>query len=398
MAVRGKSITVLGAGIGGLTAAIALARRGACVTVVEQAPELTEVGAGLQITPNGSAVLEALDLGRRIRAIGIDLAAVELKDYRGGDPVLRLDMSTASHRNNNPYLLVHRADMIEMLAASATRHGVSIVLGKKVTGVTIGFDQVTLPIEDGPQHTSKILVGADGVRSLTRQALNFKTPPNFTGHVAWRTTIDARFVPIYNMPPVVSVYMGPKKHMVTYPLRGGRFINVVGIEERETWAAEGWRHKGDPEVFRETLNGWAPELRKLLTVCEDVYFWGLFAYPVAETWSQGNATILGDALHPTLPYLAQGANMALEDAWVLAEEMDKHDDIQDAFTAYRKRRHRRVSKIVKGASKNTRVYHMANPAKRYVAHQAMRLAGRIAPDRILDKYNWLYGLDVTAGN
>lgn len=396
MALSGKNITILGAGIGGLTAAIALARRGARVSVLDQAPELGEVGAGLQITPNATAVMEALKLGRRIRKIGIELEAVELKDYRAGASVVRLDMTQAKQGNSNPYLLVHRADLIEMLAASATRHGVSLLFGKKVTGVAIGFDQATLPIENGPQRTSKLLIGADGIRSLTRQSLNnARGKPNFTGQIAWRATVDARYVPVYDMPAVATVYMGPKRHLVTYPLRGGSLINIVAVEERDSWAAEGWHYMDDPENLRSAFSGFAPEVTKLLTLCEKVHLWGLFAHPVAETWSQGGAVILGDACHPTLPFLAQGANMAIEDAWVLAEEMDRHDDVQDAYAAYRRRRYPRVKRIVAAASSNTGIYHLSSSPLREVTHAGMRFVGRSMPDRLLGRYDWLYGHDVT---
>ena len=395
MAVKGKSITILGAGIGGLTAAIALARRGARVTVLDQAPELTEVGAGLQITPNGTAVLAALDLDQRVRRIGMELEAVELKDHKGGDPVVRLEMGQARHGNDNPYLLLHRADLIEMLAASAKRHGVSLLFGKKVSGVAIGFDQATLPLEDGTQRMSKILIGADGVRSLTRQSLNVKSPPKFTGQIAWRATVEARYLPLYDIPAVATVYMGPKRHLVTYPLRGGRLINVVAVEERESWTSEGWHQMDDPENLRRAFAGWSPEIKRLLSLCENVHLWGLFAHPVAETWYQSGTAILGDAAHPTLPFLAQGANMALEDAWVLAAEMDRVDDLQDAFAAYQKRRQKRVKKIVAAATGNAAVYHMASKPLRKLAHGALRFAGAASPARMLGRYDWLYGFDVT---
>lgn len=398
MAVKGKSITVLGAGIGGLTAAIALARRGGRVTVLEQAPEITEVGAGLQITPNATAVFDKLDLGWRALKIGIELEAVDLRDAETARSVLRLDMKDAVHGNPNPYLLMHRADLIDMLAASAKRHGVSILLDKQVTGVAIGFDQATLPIEGGPQRTTKILVGADGVRSLTRQALNTKGQPKFTGQIAWRATVESRYVPVSDMPPVATVYMGPKRHLVTYPLREGRLINIVAVEERTQWAEEGWNLEDDPENLRQAFSGFAPEVRRLLSLCENVRLWGLFAHPVAETWSQGNTIIIGDALHPTLPFLAQGANMAIEDAWVLAEEMDRHDDIQDAFTAFGKRRIKRVKRIVAAATANTNIYHMSNPTMRAAAHLGMSLANRMMPKMMLSRYDWLYGHDVTKGD
>ncbi len=395
MAVKGKTITILGAGIGGLTAAIALARRGGRVTVLDQAPELAEVGAGLQITPNGTAVLEALDLGVRARRIGIKLEAVELKDYSRDTTVTRLEMAQSSHSNKNPYLLMHRADLIEMLAASAKRHGVTLLFGKKVSGVAVGFDQATLPIEGGTQRMCKILIGADGIRSLTRQTLNVKKDPKFTGHVAWRATVEARYLPIHNAPAVATVRMGPKRHLVTYPLRGGALINIVGVEERANWTAEGWHHMDDPDNLRAAFAGFSPEVQRLLSLCENVHLWGLFAHPVAENWYQGGTAILGDAAHPTLPYLAQGANMAIEDAWVLAEEMDRHDDLQDSFKAYQIRRIGRTRRIVRAADSNASIYHISSPLIRGVTHAAMRIAGGISPARMLGRFDWLYGHDVT---
>jgi len=396
MAVGGKSITVLGAGIGGLTVAIALARRGARVTVLDQAPQLGEVGAGLQITPNATAVFDALDLGRRVVKAGMELESVQLYDHRGGDPVLRLDMQSTARAGNSPYLLMHRVDLIELLAASCKRHGVSILFGKSVTGVAIGFDQATLPIENGPQRTTKILIGADGIRSLTRQSLNVHKAPEFTGQVAWRATVQARYLPAYDLPAIAKVYMGPKRHLVTYPLRNGSLINIVAVEERDSWASEGWNHLDDPANLQAAFSEFPPEIRRLLSLCENVHLWGLFAHPVAETWSQSGVAILGDAVHPTLPYLAQGANMAIEDAWVLAEEMDRHDDVLDAFAAYRTRRIARVKRIVKASSGNARAYHMSSPL-RSVLHRAMRVAGHVAPERVLGRYDWLYGHDVTKG-
>ncbi|MFT4714998.1 MAG: salicylate hydroxylase [Paracoccaceae bacterium] len=397
MAVKGKSITILGAGIGGLTAAIALARRGARVSVVDQAPELGEVGAGLQLTPNGTAVLDALDMGEQVRAIGQILKAVELKDYRGGDPVVRLDMTQANHSNPNPYLLLHRADLIEMLAHEAERLGVSLIFGKQVSGVAIGFDQATLPIEDGTQRMCKILIGADGIRSLTRQALNVKTKSVFTGHVAWRATVRADFLPLYDVPAVATVYMAPKRHLVTYPVRGGSLINIVAVQERKDWVKEGWNHQDDPDNLRAAFADFNPEVKRLLSVVDQVHLWGLFAHSVAENWYQSGTAIMGDAAHPTLPYLAQGANMALEDAWVLAEEMDRIDNLQDAFEVYQDRREARVKRIVKAADSNTGIYHMGAPM-RAMLHKGMRVANAISPERMLGRFDWLYGVDVTKGD
>lgn len=398
MAVQGKSITVLGAGVGGLTAAIALAQRGARVSVLEQAPEISEVGAGIQISPNGSTVLAALGLGKALREVSIQLEGVELLDYRHGREVARVDLTRARHSNSHPYLVVHRADLIEVLANAARANDVQILFDKEVTGVAIGFEQATLPIDGGPQRTTKILVAADGLRSLTRQALNIKKKPDFTGHVAWRTTIESAYLPLYDIPPVARVFMGPGRHLVTYPLRDGKLVNVVAVERRDAWVEEGWNYADNPDNLRAAFAGFAPEVQRLLSVAQDCKLWGLFKHPVAENWSQSSTVILGDACHPTLPYLAQGANMALEDAFVLAQEMDAHEELHSAFEAYKKRRFKRVRRIVNAASSNAKIYHQSNPVLRRVMQAGMSGLSRISPDRMTARYNWLYGHDVAKGD
>ena len=392
MTLDGRKITIIGAGIGGLAAALCLRARGAEVTVLEQAEAITEVGAGLQISPNGVAVLRALGLEDELARGAVRARAVVLRDHARPGELLRLDL--ARHAPDMAYYFVHRADLIEVLAASARRHGVSILLGKEVTGVAIGFDQVSLPIDGGPQRTTKYLVGADGIRSVTRQALNTKVPPNFTGQVAWRALVDARYVPLYDIPPVATVHVGPGRHLVTYPLRGGRLMNIVAVEEREVWAAEGWHHMDDPENLRRAFSGFSPEVRKLLSLCEDVHLWGLFAHPVAETWSQSGAVILGDAAHPTLPFLAQGANLALEDAWVLAESLARYP-LSQALQRYQSLRETRARKVIDAATSNARNFHLSGIG-RAIAHQGLRTVSALAPERLVSRFDWLHGYDVTA--
>lgn len=394
MALKNKQVTVLGAGIGGLTAAIALARRGAVVTVLEQAPELREVGAGLQITPNGSAVLAGLGLATQLRKIGMSLGAVELCDYRQGQQVMRLDM-TAGHGNLNPYLLVHRADLVDILATAAMQAGVSLQFGQEIAGVEPKPDHALLTLADGTTRRAGLLIGADGLRSPTRQALNAAHPPDFTGQIAWRATVHAAQLADTDAPQIARVYMGPGRHLVTYPLRGGRLINIVAVQARKDWVAEGWNHLDDPNNLRAAFSDFAPDIQTLLKSCDKTHLWGLFAHPVADIWSSGVTTILGDACHPTLPFLAQGANMALEDAFVLAAELDRHDEISVALAAYRARRFDRVRRIVGGASANTRIYHLGSPPLRSVLHQGMRVVNRLAGAAFTRRYDWLYGKDVT---
>lgn len=385
----GQEITVLGAGIAGLAVATALAQRGAQVRVIDQADAIREVGAGLQISPNGAVVLHALGLGDALAAAAPRASAVVLRDFRRGAEVFRMDLSRA----DRPYHLMHRADLVEILRQGAQAAGVTVELGRRVTEVTHGKDAARVTCADGQSETVPLLVGADGLHSPTRAALNKATRPFFTGQVAWRCTIP---LDAPDTPPEPTVHMGPGRHIVTYPLRGGELMNVVAVEERDGWAAEGWHHKDRPEALRAAFADFAPEIRDLLHRADQVYLWGLFRHPVARTWGQGRAVLLGDAAHPTLPFLAQGANMALEDAWVLAEALDAEDDVETAFSRYAAQRRQRCARIVEAASKNAENYHLRPGPYRAAAHLALKLGARYAPHLATRRFEWLYGHDVTA--
>jgi len=395
MSLVDRNVTVLGGGIGGLAAALALAGRGARVRLLEQADAFAEVGAGLQITPNGSAVLAGLGLAAELSAIGMQLQAVELRDYRRPEPLLRLEMTRSRHGNPHPYLLVHRADLIDMLANAARLRGVDLCLGHKVCDIRVLADECRLTLEQGKQEHAEILVAADGLHSLGRGVLGHASKPRFTGQVAWRSTVPSRLVGGQNAPEA-KVYMGPKRHLVTYPLRRGELVNVIAVAERQEWAAEGWSHQVDSTDMRRSFSSWAPEVGRLLMVAEVVHLWGLFQHPVAECWANGRLVLLGDACHPTLPFMAQGANMALEDGWVLAAMLAREDRPEAAFQTYHAARVHRVKRIVARSTGNTGIYHMSALPARGAMHMGMRLLNRIAADQMLARFDWLYGHDVTA--
>lgn len=386
----GQEITVLGAGIAGLAVATALAQRGAKVRVLDQTDAIREVGAGLQISPNGAVVLKALGLGDALAEAAPRARAVVLRDFRRGAQVFRMDLARA----DRPYHLVHRADLIEILRRGAKAAGVTVELGRRVVAVTPEVDGVRLSCADGHTETVPLLIGADGLHSPTRAALNKPVRPFFTGQVAWRCTIP---LDAPDTPPEASVHMGPGRHIVTYPLRGGALMNVVAVEERDGWAAEDWSHRDDPANLRAAFADFAPEIRDLLYRAGEVYLWGLFRHPVAKSWGQGRVALLGDAAHPTLPFLAQGANMALEDAWVLAATLADEEDTDTTFARYEAARRARCARIVEAASKNAENYHLRPGPYRAAAHAALRLGARLAPQAVAGRFDWLYGHDVTAG-
>lgn len=394
MALNGQSVTILGAGVAGLAAARALALRGAKVTVLEQADAIREVGAGLQISPNGAVVLKALGLEEALEAASTRAEAVELRDGRDGAVVTRLEV--AKLRPGQDYHFLHRADLIQLLLDGARAAGVELRLLQKVERVDLSGPRPKLVMSTGAEVETGLLIGADGLHSPTRTALNGMVAPFFTHQVAWRTLIPCE----PGAGNVAEVHMGPGRHLVSYPLRGGTVRNIVAVEERRRWAEEGWSMRDDPIELRLAFERFGPRVRGWLEQVEDVWLWGLFRHPVAKSWfrvlPEGGVAILGDAAHPTLPFLAQGACMGLEDAWVLADALARHDTLAAALRVYQSGRGPRAMRIVEAANSNAKAYHLSG-AMRSLAHTGLRLMGKVAPGAALSRFDWLYGHDVTKG-
>ena len=369
-ALRSRPVTVIGGGVAGLTVAIALQQRGAKVTVLERAPAIAEVGAGLQLSPNAMRVLDALGLSSALDAVSLPSHAVRLCDASGSD-VVRLDLTR--HRPQARFRLIHRARLIEVLEQAAGRAGVRIVLDH--------------PVEIPPD--APLLIGADGLHSRIRAALNGREVPFFTGQTAWRAVIADQ-----DKPPEAQVFMGPNRHLVSYPLSGG-LRNIVAVLETRDWQDEGWSHPDDPANLRAAFARFGGPVPGWLAQVDQVHVWGLFRYQVAPRWQDGRMAILGDAAHPTLPFMAQGACMAIEDAWTLAACLDAVPDQQAALMRYESLRRPRTTRIVEAANANARNYHLTGP-RRLAAHAALRLGGKIAPGQILSRFDWIYDFDPVA--
>jgi salicylate hydroxylase len=390
MSLIGQRVTVLGAGVAGLAAARALAMRGAEVTVLEQADAIREVGAGLQVSPNAAVVLKALGLGDRLEAVSTRALAVELRDGYSGRVVTRMDV--ARLRPDQGYHFLHRADLIELLRQGAEEAGVTIRLLTRAASVELAGARPRMVLDTGAEEVP-LLIGADGLHSVTRVALLGAEAPFFTHQVAWRALI-----PGDGGPNVAEVHMGEGRHLVSYPLRGGALRNIVAVEERRRWVEEGWSLSEDPIALREAFRDFDGRVRFWLDQVAEVGLWGLFRHEVARIWQKaqpdGGVAILGDAAHPTLPFLAQGASMGIEDAWVLAEELAGADSLAAGLAAYQARRIDRCRRIVAAANQNARAYHLKGVA-RGLAHLGLRIAGQVAPGLALSRFDWLYGHDVT---
>lgn len=380
MSLQNVKVTIIGAGIAGLAAAITLSQRGAKVTVLEQAPELGEVGAGLQIGPNGVAVLRAMGLFEAASKCANAPEAVYLRDMATGRQVAHLPMgATAQKRWGNPYWQFHRADLLGVLADAAFAAGVVIKFGQKVETVA---------------DIRGIVIAADGVRSNVRSEVFGGVPAQFTKQAAWRGVIPADSLP-HEIANAATVYMGSGRHLVTYPLRGGSLVNFVAVTEQADWSDEGWSIPDDPQNLRAAFAKATPEVRALLEGVTETFRWGFFNHPTLPSWSKGTVALIGDACHPMLPYLAQGAVMALEDAWVLARELDRADDPAVGLQVYERHCKPRATRVQKAALSNATAYHLHGGPVKFAAHLGLSAISRLAPSALLGRFDWLYGVDVT---
>ena len=394
MHLEGREVAVIGAGIGGLALALALGQRRARVTVFERAPALAEVGAGIQVAPNGVAVLEALGLRDAAEAVAATPSAVHLRCGLSGRSVAQVALGQAAvARYGLPYWQFHRADLLGVLKGHLAEAGVGLRLGAKVMQLAPEDGGVALHREGHEPAHFDVVIAADGVRSPVRAAHFGGEPARFTRHVAWRGLVPGG----PGVPEETTVYMGPGRHLVAYPLRGGRQVNLVAVEERSHWAEEGWTHPDLPGAVRAAFAGWAPEVERLLAGLTDTFLWGLFDHPPLPAWTRGRIALLGDACHPVVPFLAQGATMALEDAWVLAAELDLWPDPAAGLAAYEDRRKPRATRVQRAAAQNGRLYHLRNPARR-IAHLGLAAASRAAPGALLGRFDWIYGADVVSAD
>lgn len=391
MALNGLRTTILGGGIGGLACAIAFSKRGAVVQVLEQASQISEVGAGIQVGPNGMAVLRALDVDQALRDKSVQAHGMELVNGVSGGHVFGLDFT--GFAADQSYYFVHRADLIQVLADKARALGVEIKLLQQADKVEIENGRARITMAQGNVVEPDVLIGADGLHSKVRVALNGQAEPFFTGQVAWRAIVPLET----KAEEMARVYMGAGKHMVAYPLRDRKMMNIVAVQERREWAAEGWNFEDDPANLRQVFRDFGGAAKSLLERVDKVYLWGLFRHQVADVWHKGSVTILGDAAHPTLPFMAQGAVMALEDAWVLADTLAQADDVQVGLTDYRERRFQRVVKVVEAANNNARNYHLKPGPVRTLAHTALKVGSAVAPTLAMKKFDWIYNFDVTKG-
>jgi salicylate hydroxylase len=386
-------VLIAGGGIGGLAAAIALLRRGFDVEVYEQAGELREFGAGIQISPNGNRALHALGVFEALQKLSCDADAKEIRLWNTGKTWKLFDLGAEAVRKYGfPYMTVFRPDLLRVLGDEVKRlKPDAIHLGARGVGMTQSADGVTLELADGRRVHGDLLVGADGVHTKIRPALFGADATLFTGMVAWRALIPMDALPGRLRRSVAVNWVGPGGHLVHYPVQGGRIMNFVGTLEGNTWAGPPWSAPATREACAAAFAGWHEDIHTMLEHAPSVTRWALCGRRFLETWTAGRATLLGDACHPTLPFLAQGAVHTIEDAVVLARCLEKYPEVPAALRRYDEVRRPRAHRMVSGAAENTSRFH--NSALANVDDAEAFMAREWQSAAISDRYDWLFTYD-----
>jgi salicylate hydroxylase len=392
-----RTIIVAGAGIGGLTAALSLAAKGFRVIILEKAERLEEAGAGLQLSPNASRILVDLGLRSRLAPRAVTPEAITIMSARAGGEIARLPLGeAASLRAGAPYWVMHRADLQGALQAEVNDHpDIDLRLGCQFEDVTSHAKGLTVVQRRGnarQQELAVALVGADGIWSAVRNHLFPEVQPQFSGLIAWRGTLDATTLPREYTAPRVQLWMGPDAHLVAYPISAARQINVVAIVPG-TWNRPGWSAPGDANELKNAFASrrWPATARMLLGAVDGWRRWALFTLPDIGEWADGAIALLGDAAHAMLPFAAQGAGMAIEDAAVLAGCLsqstgDNIAGVPAALKRYGRLRRGRVLRVQRAARQQGRIYHLTGPLAlaRDLAIKAM------GPQRMLARQDWIY--------
>jgi len=364
--VSGLDIIIAGGGIAGLTTALCLAAKGYGVTVIEQSERITEIGAGIQISPNGNRVLHGLGLAGALEQVAFKPQMSERRNWRTGEVLAGAPFGDAIiEKYGFPYYHIHRADLIRALAEAAEAHSrIALRTGLRVEALNQSPDRVTLELSDGTAASGDVAVGADGIRSVIRQELFGPSDPTFTGNIAWRSLIPVEQLPEGMVRPAATAWWGPGRHFVHYYVRSGRFVNCVAVVEKEGWEVESWTEKGDIAELREDFDGWHDDIQTLINAMdpEACFKWALFDRPPMPQWSIGRAALLGDACHATLPFMAQGAVMGIEDGAVLAECLSDEADPVTALQRYEGLRRDRTAGIQAGSRRNARLFHLHEDA------------------------------------
>ncbi len=389
-------VAVVGAGIGGLTAGLCLAEAGITdVTLFERATVLSEIGAGIQISPNGSRILHELGLGPALESAAVRPSTGDMRRWEDWSLLSSSPLGDVVVTEYGfPYYHVHRADLLRALVDAVPASQVE--LGRRLVGLDPAPDgAVSLRFAGGATAVADVVIGADGIHSVVREALLGPEAPRFSGNSAWRGMVPADRLTDLGLPVASTVVMGPGRHFVYYFVAAGRLVNWVGVAPTETWTLESWTAPGRIEEALADFDGWNPVVRRLIAevgqASRDVYRWALYDRDPLPTWGDGAVTLLGDAAHPMLPFMAQGACQAIEDGAVLAACLAAVSDPVRALRRYEDLRRERTASVQLAARRNETTFHLPDgPEQQARDEQLAATSG----ERTVHRNAWVFGYDV----
>lgn len=393
MTSAARTIAVIGAGIGGLTAAVALHQAGFDVDVYEHAPELTEVGGGINMGPNAARILYRLGLGTALDREAVRPVSTHQRRWQDGRTLQRAPLNPRCEElYGAPHLTVHRADLLSIIASGFPAE--RIHLGHRLVGLADKGDGTEAWFENGVRITSDVLVGADGIHSTVRTALLGEEAPRFAGCVAYRGLVPAERIRDLGLPIGSQSWVGPGGHLVHYFVSRGRLLNFVGWTEHDTWNREDWTDRATIARALAAFDGWHPQVRQIIAAADTCFIWALFDREPLPRWSVGRATLLGDACHPMYPFMGQGAAQAIEDGAVLAAYLARAgaEDPAETLRRYERVRRPRVTRLQDMSRANRIRFHLPDGP----AQEARDAEWARAGDRSPEALRWLYGFDAEA--
>jgi salicylate hydroxylase len=383
------SVGIAGGGIGGLTAALSLLQRGFDVHVYEQAREFAEVGAGIQVSPNASRILHRLGLADALAGMGVRPLAWRQRRWDDGRTLLSTPLAdVVVEVFGFPHYQTHRADLLAVLVRELPGDGLHV--SHRLVGFDDRGDRVSLAFENGETAEVDLLIGADGIHSTVQRLLFGEQSPHFTGCIAYRGLIPAERVADLEIAVESQVWMGPGRHFVHYYVQGERLLNWVALVEQDTWQRESWTDRGEVADALAASEGWHGQIRRIIESVDETFIWALFDRAPLKRWSQGRVTLLGDACHPMLPFMAQGAAQAIEDGAALAACLAETSGVEAALRRYESLRLPRASKIQAMSAQNKVRFHLPDGPEQEERDRQMATQ---STDWSINAVAWIYGHD-----
>lgn len=387
-------ILISGAGISGLVCAIALAKSGNKVSIFDKSTEFLDIGAGIQQASNAMQIHTALGISEKIKSFSCEPESIDFYDLSTSKKLFSSKLlGTHENRYGYKYLHIHRSDLHRTLLDELKKYNINIYLKSNINSYMNTKKGVSIEI-NGKTFNGDVLVGADGINSAVRKNMNGPESPKFTGYAAWRGLIKTNELPHNLIPLAANNWLGEDKHIVSYYVKNGEYINFVAVTKYDEWLPHDWKIEGSISKMRDCFKNADSRVQILLQNCHKCYLWGIFDNPPLDNWNDEYVTLIGDAAHPMMPFLAQGASVAMEDSWVLAHFLNKYSkDVKLGLKQYQKARLKKANLIQYLSKQNADLYHMRPSLKKWIRDCQFNIATKI-PAVLTTKYDKIFGSNV----